>query len=224
MRSVARFVAGIGTSVVIAWGMFGCADLGDPITAPPGPAPPEPAISRILPGRTVVGDTLEVSGARFGIETGEVDFSGAARAVGDVLEWDDTRIRVLVPAGATDGPVVVRNAEGGESPGMMFSVAPAAVTYADLLPLFVQFGCSSCHGGEGNLFVEPYESLMGGGSTHGPVVVPRRSDESLLVQVVRGTTSTVARMPDGGPYLSAAQAQVFADFVDQGARPSPAAR
>jgi hypothetical protein len=59
---------------------------------------------------------------------------------------------------------------------------------------------------------------MAGTSDHGPVVVPRRSDASLVVERLRPGTMGTLRMPQGGPYLDEGKIRLFADWVDQGAR------
>jgi hypothetical protein len=215
---------GIGLARILTIGGVGllpaCADLGDPVR-PPVTGSPE--IALLIPARTVAGDTVRVRGSGFGSTEGAVEFAGPGRAAAPVLEWNDEEIAVLVPASAEGGDLVVRHAGGGSSAPIPFSVAPVPVTYADLVPLLHTWGCSSCHGGQNDLWVEPYSELLGGTSFHGPVVIPRRSDESLLVRVLGpdAMPEGIERMPLGGAYLSPEQVLVFADFVDQGALPAP---
>lgn len=212
---LARFFAVAGLGLVSA-----CADLGDPVRPP---VLGSPDVTRLVPARTVVADTVRVLGSGFGSAEGTVEFTGSGRADAQILDWMDEEIVVLVPASAEDGGLVVRHDSGGVSSPVDFSVALTVVTYADLVPLLRTWGCSSCHGGQNDLWVEPREELLSGTSFHGPVVVPRRSDESLLVQVLlpEPVPGVSERMPLGGAYLPSDQVRVFADWVDQGALPAP---
>jgi len=70
-----------------------------------------------------------------------------------------------------------------------FAASAIAATndYSDVDALFVR-SCVECHGGnepEGNLILESFEALMKGGET-GPVIVPGKSSDSLLVKLIEG--------------------------------------
>lgn len=218
-----RLVAALGLLAVAS-----CSDFGTPPDRSPDGGGGEPVLpgvelSRLVPARTVEGDSVRVVGAGFGAPGAgaAVRFAGSGGIAGpaaDVLEWTDDEIVVLVPAGAASGAVMFER-DGASLAGPSFDLAPRRVTYSgDLVPLLDAYGCTSCHGGSGNLNVRPWASLMAGTSDHGPVVVPRRSDMSLLVDRLRPGTMSTLRMPQGGPYLNEAQIRVFADWVDQGAR------
>src|SRR6266542_26014 len=65
--------------------------------------------------------------------------------------------------------------------------APATNDYAAVDALFAKH-CLDCHAAqepEGKLVLESFETLMKGGES-GPVVIPGKSSESLLVKMVAG--------------------------------------
>jgi hypothetical protein len=189
------------------------------------PPPPPPEIDELVPGRTVVGDTVRIAGSGFGGDplVGSVRFTaaGGGTIAATIVPggWSDALIVALVPDGAAAGSVLVVR-DGEESAGVRFDLATALVSYAnDLLPLFHDRGCESCHGGQNNLFVTPHSALMAGGSDHGPAVRPRRSGQSLLVQILGDSPPFgLPRMPLGSPALSPAQVRLISDWIDQGAR------
>jgi hypothetical protein len=86
-----------------------------------------------------------------------------------------------------------------------------------IAPLFQKYGCSSCHGGSGGLFVTSYAQLMQGGN-HGPVVVPGNADSSNIIKKLSLNTPPFGvRMPQGGPYLPDSTIQLFRNWINQGA-------
>jgi hypothetical protein len=179
-------------------------------------------VTRLIPARTVAGDSVRVEGSGFGPTAEGASFRfptrSGATAEAPVLSWSDTRIVVQVPDGATTGATRFER-DGIGAPGPPFDTALRRVSYSlDIVPVLDRWGCSSCHGGSGNLDVRPWASLLSGTSDHGPVVIPRDSGSSLLVQRVRPETPSLLRMPQGGPYLDAATILLLADWVDQGAR------
>ena len=72
-----------------------------------------------------VGDSVKIKGSNFGAlrGTSTVTFNGTA--VTDYVSWDDTKIQVRVPEGATTGPVVV-TVDGEASSGVAFTVTGPA--------------------------------------------------------------------------------------------------
>lgn len=217
----------LGGATLLALMWAGCTDLGElpqqPVLPPvdTGDVPTAPLLTEIVPLRTVSGDTLRIAGVGFGDEIGVVEFrssAGAVLAPGDVLEWTDVAITVLVPAAAAPtGSIAVRS-EAASDP-LPFERAPRRISYQnDLVPLFQTYFCDVCHGASGGLNVVPYADLVRGDSDHGPVVVPRRSREShLRERLLPGTMFT--RMPEGGAprYLSDAEVLLISDWIDQGA-------
>lgn len=87
--------------------------------------------------------------------------------------------------------------------------------------------CAKCHYGtapshEGldasGFNLETLDLLRKGGRrTSGDVVVPGKPCSSSVIQKIRGTYEG-ARMPKGGPYLSPAQAQLWMDWIAEGAK------
>jgi hypothetical protein len=181
-------------------------------------------IERLVPGRTVVADSIIVRGSGFG-SSGEVTFAAASggRVAGRVESWSDTLLVIEVPSGVADGPVQVR-AGGVASNERDFSVAPRPISYIhDVLPQIFengQFGCASCHGGQNNLYLESVEAILRGDSDHGPVVIPRDGAGSIIVQKISPTPPFDARMPLGcsGNCVGDEQRQLLMDWIDQGAR------
>ncbi len=189
--------------------------------APPGPLP---TISELVPARTVAGDTVRVAGTAFGSAQGRVVFTADLAGPVDaaVLSWAETMVTVLVPAGSGSGFVHLV-AGGRDSDPQAFGWAPRLVSYqTDLRQALFEshLGCASCHGGTENLYLDSYAGLMSGSSTHGPVVVPRRSGASLLWRKVALDDPGVgSRMPLGGVVtVPDSLIGYVADWIDQGAR------
>jgi hypothetical protein len=213
----------IGLLPILACGKDG----GIRRVAPEPPPPPPPGnveITGLLPARTVVADTVLILGSGFGDSTGSVvSFAGSgdSRVPAQVLSWSDARIRALVPQGALDGPVRVHSGTT-DSNALDFSVAPRLISYTgDLLPQVfnnVRVGCTGCHGGQNNLFLDSARQLMEGNSLHGPVVIPRDSAGSILLQKVSSSPPFGDRMPQGGNPLTQDQLLLISDWIDQGAR------
>jgi hypothetical protein len=187
--------------------------------------PPIITIDQLIPARTVAADTVRVVGSGFGATpgTGQVTFAAAsqARVVATALSWSDTEIRVLVPADAVDGSVLVVT-DAASSNGVDFSKAPRLISYTnDLLPLFHVKGCDGCHGGTNNLFLESAKSALSGESDHGPVILPRDGAHSILYLKVTSNPPFGSQMPLGcsDPVcVSAAEGLMITDWIDQGAR------
>lgn len=100
------------------------------------------------------------------------------------------------------------------------ATAPAQKFYTpDITAIIDKYGCAGCHGGSGGLDVTPYTSLMSTG-LHGPVVVANDSN-SVIVRKLKGTADFGARMPFGGPYLTAAEIAVVVQWIMGGAKETP---
>jgi uncharacterized protein DUF1553/uncharacterized protein DUF1549/cytochrome c len=70
--------------------------------------------------------------------------------------------------------------------------------------------CSRCHGSDkksSELRVDSLDMLLKGGE-HGPAIVPKKADESLLLRVIKGTSDDVPKMPPDKPLA----ADVIKDF------------
>lgn len=88
----------------------------------------------------------------------------------------------------------------------------------------LQSSCAGadCHlpGTQSGFSVATYDRVLRGGdrAATNPTVVPGKSRESLLWQIVTMDKPPVSRrMPDGGPFLPKAQTDLIADWIDQGA-------
>ena len=89
---------------------------------------------------------------------------------------------------------------------------------SELLPLFAE-RCFDCHGEkkqESALRADNRADLLKGGD-HGPSLVPGKSAESILVQVLAGTHSELAKMPKKKEKLTPGQIGLVRAWIDQGA-------
>src|SRR5258708_7282884 len=86
----------------------------------------------------------------------------------------------------------------------------------DVHPILAEH-CFACHGGDkrsGGLSLRDYaEALKGGGG--GPVILPGRSADSLMMKRVSATNSP---MPPAGPRLNAEEIATIRNWIDGGAR------
>jgi hypothetical protein len=82
-----------------------------------------PQITKVSPASGSVGKKVTISGSGFGVNQGVVTFFDSITA--NVLSWQDTKITVEVPSGATNGRIRVTNSatDWAESPAD-FQVAP----------------------------------------------------------------------------------------------------
>lgn len=210
-------------TIAIALGIsllsFACnKDEGNPVSPPS--TSNAPVITSVVPDSGFAGDTVTVTGRKFGALRGSssVKFGNTAASV--FIIWSDSSIRLQVPANAHTGNVVV-TVGSAQSNGKAFKVlgtVSATVSFAnDITPLFNAKGCAGCHGGNGGLNVLPYSSLMSGSSIHGPVVTPGDGEGSTIVKKLRGTAGFGARMPQGGPFLSETEIQKFVTWINEGA-------
>jgi len=109
------------------------------------------------------------------------------------------------------------------SPGsVLWGAQNPAPTYAGQVMSIVQQKCLACHSGAakmGGLIMDSYDTLMKGG-THGPAIIPGKSEESRLVLMLEGKVQP--RMPFGGDPLPAADIGVIKGWIDHGAKaPAP---
>ena len=78
-----------------------------------------PTITSVSPGNGVVGTSVAISGNGFGASAGTVTFNGVSAIISN---WSDSAIIVIVPAGATSGPVVATRSSGLQSNGFSFGI------------------------------------------------------------------------------------------------------
>lgn len=94
----------------------------------------------------------------------------------------------------------------------------------DIQPIFEKrcVGCHSATATMGSLNLETFEGLMKGGN-NGPVVVPRKSKESMLYLSVVGQAPNIGRMPFSNDVMPADEAESIREWIDEGAAaPAPA--
>ncbi len=87
----------------------------------------------------------------------------------------------------------------------------------DVRPICQRYGCLSCHGGSGGLFLGTVAQMLQGGD-HGPAVVPGNADASNIIKKLSPNPPFGDRMPQGGPYLPDSTLQVIRNWINQGAK------
>src|SRR6266850_5584549 len=98
---------------------------------------------------------------------------------------------------------------------------PAAHTvdfFKEIKPIF-EASCVKCHGrgkDKGGLKLDNRETLLKGGDT-GPAIVPGKSSQSLMIELVQGFDADNI-MPKKGSRLTAQQIGVLRAWIDQGAK------
>lgn len=88
----------------------------------------------------------------------------------------------------------------------------------DVQPIFLA-RCSLCHGSEvqmGGLRLDKRQSLLNGGKSGMPAIVPGKSAQSLLVRYISGLDPKLV-MPPTGERLSARDVSLISQWIDQGA-------
>jgi len=74
---------------------------------------------------------------------------------------------------------------------------PGTLTYdANIKPILQQY-CTMCHGASGGWDASTYQSTMTTGE-HAPVIIPGNVADSLLAQLIQGTSASGDIMPPGG--------------------------
>ena len=84
-------------------------------------------------------------------------------------------------------------------------------------PILQRYGCASCHGGSGGLFVQTVAQILQGG-VDGPAVISGKADASTMIKKLSLNPPFGDRMPQGGPYLPDSTIQVIKDWINQGAK------
>lgn len=91
----------------------------------------------------------------------------------------------------------------------------------DVMPVFKK-KCMSCHNSEdegpSGLYLDDYGTLMSGDSKHGPVVKPKKGEESVLIKKLRGTAEFGRQMPRGRKPLDEETIEMISRWIDQGAK------
>ncbi len=195
----------------------GCSDMGSNLPKPSG----QPHITSMQPDSAFAGDTLKIVGTDFGASKGSSIVSVGGANADTIYSWSSTEIRLKIPAFAVTGNVTV-TVGGTASNAVTFKVRGTVVpdvSFAnEVFPVFVSAGCTGCHGGTDNLFVDTYAHLMSGTSLNGPVVTAGNGEGSVIIKKLRGTATFGVRMPQGGPYLSNSVIDKLSLWITQGAK------
>src|SRR5688572_16375942 len=99
-----------------------------------------------------------------------------------------------------------------------FLPAGASVDYLREVKPILARNCFSCHGAKvqmAGLRLDTGGAMLKGSMT-GPVVIPGKSAESLLIKAITGAGGVVL-MPFNKPPLAAAEIEVLKAWIDQGA-------
>lgn len=92
---------------------------------------------------------------------------------------------------------------------------------SDIMPV-IQKKCMNCHNTEdespSGLYLDNYIELMKGESKHGPVVKPKKGEESVLIKKLRGTATFGKQMPRGKKPLDEETIEMISTWIDQGAK------
>jgi len=201
----------------------GCKDYGADVS----PAGPTPTVTSVIPDSAAVGDTVQILGTNFGAAQGSSTAAIGGHAATEILFWSATEIRAKVPAAAVTGTVSV-SVGGRQSNAVSFkvlgTVAPPVSFASDIQPIFSTYGCTSCHGGSGGLFLtagQSYTNLVSvqaqAGCTNLFRVLPGNADESVLYLRLSGSTCG-SRMPKGGSAISSTDLNLVRTWINQGAQ------
>jgi hypothetical protein len=208
-------------SILFAVVIDSCKDMGSNV--PLTPPTTSPQIVSIQPDSAFIGDTLMVIGTNFGGLQGTSILSVGGTIADTVFLWSDTEIQAKIPARAVSGAVIVR-VGGTASNSVPYTVrgtfAPTVSFANDVLAVFKSSGagCTGCHGGQNNLYLDSYDSLMSGNSFHGPVVTKGDGEGSVIIKKLRGTAGFGVRMPFGGQPLNDTTIAKISLWITQGAR------
>ena len=210
-------VSFIGVFVVLVLaGIGGCTDMGIDVAVPDS----APAITAIQPDSVFAGDTLKIVGTNFGATQGSSVVSVGGTIADTIYLWSGVEIDVKVPASAVTGNVRV-TVGGATSNAPAFKIRGAVVPSVsfknDVFPIFQSKRCVTCHGGNGNFFLDNYKDLMSGTSSHGPVVTPGNGEGSVSIKKLRGTAGFGSQMPFGGSPLPDATIALISLWITQGA-------
>lgn len=103
---------------------------------------PPPVMTAVTPASGLIGDTVTITGTRFGSSQGSsvVIFN---RAPAKPSSWTDTAIKVKVPSGGTTGPVVVATDAGLSNTDKSFTVKNVLPTLTSMSPEQVNVGAGA---------------------------------------------------------------------------------
>lgn len=193
-----------------------CEDQGNPVTPPANP----PVINSIVPDSGFVGDTVTISGKKFGISQGSSSVAFGTVSASTIVSWNDTTIRVKIPTNSVTGNVTVKVNETSSN-GKQFKVlgTVALVSFAnDIRPLITTYACANCHPSSGGFSVATYATITAGGN-RGNTIVANNANSSFIIKKLQGTlvAGEGNRMPQGGPYMTSSEIQKFIDWINQGA-------
>ncbi|MDD8018496.1 MAG: hypothetical protein PHP42_09005 [Bacteroidota bacterium] len=91
----------------------------------------------------------------------------------------------------------------------------------EVLPILTK-KCLGCHntddGSPSLLYFDDYKEMMSGSSKHGPVIIPKKGEESTLIKKLRGTADFGKQMPRGKKPLDEETISIICRWIDQGAK------
>ncbi len=179
----------------------------------------KPIITRVDPDSVMTGDTLTITGSRFGENQGVSAVTIGGKRALVILFWSDTLIRAVVPDAAVSGDVSV-TVGGRTSDAIPITIVPPPVQLSflnNVRPILLLNNCINCHGGGVGLYVGTVTQLVQGGE-HEPAIIPGNADSSLLIMKLSPNPPFGNRMPIYGPYLSDSLEQIIKTWINQGAK------
>jgi mono/diheme cytochrome c family protein len=99
-------------------------------------------------------------------------------------------------------------------------VTYAQFEYSQVIQPIFSAHCVSCHGGLNNVFLNNYDAVLNsvGLQYATNIVIPGNATGSPLYDKISSANPTFGgRMPEGGPYLSAEQINLIAQWINEGA-------
>jgi len=163
------------------------------------------------------------SALAFGAAIAGAGWTGLVGHHGGVLVYEyglgTAPLRDALAASARVESSTAGDAAGDAVPAHRASQDPRAAFFTQAVLPILAANCQSCHNAvrpKSGLDLTSAKSLLAGGRSGTPVVIPGRPEESLLVAVLRGTHPEIDQMPPEDP-LPAEEIETLIRWVNEGA-------
>lgn len=151
--------------------------------------------------------------ARGEIDKAEATLAKATKTLAEARQ----RLAGLPAREKEPGPAAVSTTSSANAPTDSTSIDPlAAVSFEKNIKPILEKNCFSCHksnSAKSGLVLETVESILEGGNLNGPAIIVRKSEESTLIQYLRGEKKP--RMPFGKAPLPEEQIALMSKWIDQ---------
>ncbi len=104
--------------------------------------------------------------------------------------------------------------------GFQISTAQSISYNSHVKPIFQNYGCLGCHGGQGNLFLGTYNEVFSTGNNK-PVVISGDTTSYLIKKLKGSPGISGSRMPQGGNPMVAADLNTIIAWIKTGAIENP---